>query len=193
MSEQTILSDAKLLTQAQTGDEAAFETFFLRHYERVYKVLYALLGNKADAEDLAQQVFVKLYRAPERLRLQQGDETNVTGWLYRVAMNEGYNMLRAQKRRSAWLESFGRLWPWNGLTVDPAQQVESQDTQTQVRKVLLKLKPREAKLLLLRHTGLSYAELAAAVGVAPGSVGSLLTRAERVFKVEYRRVFPGEE
>lgn len=192
MSDQTILSDAALLTQVQTGDEAAFEAFFLRHYERVYKALYALLGNKADAEDLAQQVFVKLYRAPERLRLQ-GDETNVTGWLYRVAMNEGYNMLRAQKRRSAWLDKLGWLSPLSNALIDPAQQVECQDTQVRVRKVLLKLKPREAKLLLLRHTGLSYAELAAAVGVAPGSVGSLLTRAERVFEAEYRQVFLGEE
>lgn len=180
------------MTQAQEGDEAAFEAFFLRHYERVYKSLYALLGNKADAEDLAQQVFVKLYRAPERLRLQ-GDETNVAGWLYRVAMNEGYNVLRGQKRRVAWLEKLGRLWPLSNALADPVQQVESQDIQVQVRHILLKLKPREARLLLLRHNGLSYAELAAALDVAPGSVGSLLTRAERVFKAEYRRVFPGEE
>lgn len=192
MSDQTILSDVSLLTQVQAGDDAAFEAFFLRHYERVYQALYALLGNKADAEDLAQQVFVKLYRAPERLRLQ-GDETNVAGWLYRVAMNEGYNALRGQKRRVVWLEKLGWLWPLTHALADPAQQVESQDTQAQVRHILLKLKPREAKLLLLRHSGLSYAELAAALDVAPGSVGSLLTRAERVFRAEYRRVFPGEE
>ncbi|NJN94596.1 MAG: hypothetical protein HC875_11125 [Anaerolineales bacterium] len=57
---------------------------------------------------------------------------------------------------------------------------------------MLQLKPREAKLLLLRHTGLSYAELAAALEVAPGSIGSLLTRAERAFREKYRLVF-GEE
>lgn len=189
LSDQTTLSDAKLLTRVCAGDDASFETLFLRHYERVYTALFALLGNKADAEDLAQQAFLKLYHAPERLRLQ-GDETNVAGWLYRVAINEGYNALRSQKRRLVWQEQFARLWPFSTSSSDPAQLAESRDTQTRVRQILLDMKPRDAKLLLLRHSGLSYAELAAALALAPGSVGSLLTRAERVFRDKYRRTFP---
>ncbi|MFN8459324.1 MAG: sigma-70 family RNA polymerase sigma factor [Anaerolineae bacterium] len=187
-----MLSDTKLVRQLYTGDEASFEALFLRYYERIYTVLFFLLGNEADAEDIAQQVFLKLYHAPERLRLQ-GDEPNIGGWLYRVAMNEGYNALRSQKRRSGWHEKFVRLWPFNALAPDPAQLAESQDTQARVRQILLTMKPRDAKLLLLRHTGLSYAELAEVLGVASGSVGSLLTRAERVFKEKYRRAFPDEE
>lgn len=191
MSDQTALSDTKLLIQVQAGDDASFEALFLRHYERVYAALFALLGNKADAEDMAQQAFLKLYHAPERLRLH-GDETNIAGWLYRVAINEGYNVLRSQKRRAVWQEQFARLWPFSAVLADPAQLVESQDTQARVRQILLQMKSRDAKLLLLRHTGLSYAELAAVLEVAPGSIGSLLTRAERVFREKYRLVF-GEE
>jgi RNA polymerase sigma-70 factor (ECF subfamily) len=191
LSEQTALSDTKLLIQLQAGNDASFEALFLRHYERVYAALFALLGNKADAEDMAQQAFLKLYHAPERLRLR-GDEANVAGWLYRVAINEGYNALRSQKRRAAWQEQFARLWPFSTALADPVQLAESQDTQARVRQILLQMKPREAKLLLLRHTGLSYAELAVALEVAPGSIGSLLTRAERVFREKYRLVF-GEE
>jgi RNA polymerase sigma-70 factor (ECF subfamily) len=193
LPDQTIYSDAKLLAHIQGGDEAAFETFFLRHYERVYGALYALLGNKADAEDMAQQVFFKLYQAPERLRLLPGEATNVAGWLYRVALNEGYNKLRSQKRRNFWLEQLGRLWPWSSHQFDPAYQAESQDKQAQVRQILLAMKPRQAQLLLLRYQGLSYTELAVALQVAPGSVGSLLTRAERVFREKYQQVFLGEE
>ncbi|NJN94597.1 MAG: RNA polymerase sigma factor [Anaerolineales bacterium] len=129
MSDQTALSDTKLLIGVQAGDDASFETLFLRHYERVYAALFALLGNKADAEDMAQQAFLKLYHAPERLRLD-GDETNVSGWLYRVALNEGYNALRRQKRRVAWQEQFARLWPFSAALADPAQVAESHDTQT---------------------------------------------------------------
>lgn len=189
MSDQTALSDTKLLRQLQAGDDASFEVLFLRHYERVYAALFALLGHKADAEDVAQQAFLKLYHAPERLRLN-GDEINVAGWLYRVALNEGYNALRRQKRRVAWQEQFVRLWPFSTTLADPAQVAESHDTQARVRRILLQLKPRDAKLLLLRHTGLSYAELAAALEVAPGSIGSLLTRAERVFREKYEAAFP---
>lgn len=192
MSNQASLSDAKLLKQLYTGDEASFEALFLRHYERIYTVLFCLLGNKADAEDITQQVFLKLYHAPERIQVQ-GDETNVAGWLYRVAMNEAYNTLRSQKRRAAWLEQFARLWPFGSASPpDPARAAESQETQARVRQILLELKPRDAKLLLLRHTGLSYLELAAALDIAPGSIGSLLTRAERAFKEKYRRAFPEE-
>jgi RNA polymerase sigma-70 factor (ECF subfamily) len=192
LSDQTTLSDTKLLTRWHAGDEASFEALFLRHYERVYVALFALLGNKADAEDTAQQVFLKLYHTPERIQAQ-GDETNVAGWLYRVAINEGYNALRSQKRRILWQEQFVRFWPFNTSFADPAQLAESRDDQTRVRRILLDMKPRDAKLLLLRHTGLSYAELAATLEVAPGSIGSLLTRAERVFREKYRRAFPDEE
>jgi RNA polymerase sigma-70 factor (ECF subfamily) len=189
LSEQTTLSDANLLIQLHTGDDASFELLFLRHYERVYVALFALLGNKADAEDTAQQVFLKLYHAPERIRVQ-ANETNVAGWLYRVAINEGYNALRSQKRRIVWQEKFAHWWSLGVASADPAQVAESQDTQTRVRQILLMMKPRDAKLLLLRHSGLSYAELAAALDIAPSSVGSLLTRAERIFEEKYRLAFP---
>lgn len=187
-----MLSDAKLLLQLQAGDEAAFEALFLRHYERIYGVLFRLLGDRADAEDLAQTVFLKLYRAPQRVRVAD-DETNVVGWLYRVAVNDGYNALRSRKRRRTWQERLSQLWPSEQPPADPARLVERQETQARVRQVLADMKPREAKLLLLRQAGLSYRELAAVLRVAPGSVGSLLTRAERAFGAQYRRAFPEEE
>jgi len=187
-----MLSDAKLMSQLQAGDEAAFETLFLRHYERVYGVLYRLLGNRADAEDVAQQVFLKLYHSPRRLRIED-DESNVTGWLYRAAVNTGYNALRSQKRRRKWHDRLAQLWPTETSPSDPAQIAESQADQARTRQILADMKPRDAKLLLLRHSGLSYKELAVALKVAPGSVGSLLTRAERAFAQKYRLAFPDEE
>jgi len=187
-----MLSDTQLLLELQAGDATSFEALFLRHYARVYSVLYRLLGNRADAEDLAQQVFLKLYHAPERLHIQ-ADQSNVAGWLYRVAVNEGYNTLRSQKRRTARQKRFWRRWFLSDPSPDPARLAETQDTQARVRQVLCELKPRQAKLLLLRHSGLSYKELAAVVQVAPGSIGSLLTRAERAFREKYERAFPGVE
>jgi RNA polymerase sigma-70 factor (ECF subfamily) len=187
-----MLSDTTLLIQACAGDAASFEALFLRHYECVYKVLFYLLGNQADAEDIAQQIFLKLYHAPERIQSPIQSDANVAGWLYRAAINEGYNALRSRKRRTAWYEKLARLWPLADAWPDPARQAESQDIQAQVRQILLEMKPRQAQLLLLRHSGFSYAELAMALGVAPGSIGSLLTRAERAFAQKYRRAFPEE-
>lgn len=184
-----MLSDTVLLVQLQAGDETSFEVLFLRHYERIYGVLFRLLGNQADAEDIAQQVFLKLYHSPKRIRAED-EETNVMGWLYRVAVNEGYNALRGQKRRAAWQKKLSLLWPFNMASPDPVQQVEQQEVQTRVRRILATMKPRDAKLLLLRHSGLSYKELAATLNLAPGSVGSLLTRAERAFRAKYQQAFP---
>ncbi|MFQ5611734.1 MAG: RNA polymerase sigma factor [Anaerolineae bacterium] len=187
-----MLSDAKLLTQLQAGDEASFEALFLRHYERIYGVLFRLLGDRAEAEDVAQNVFLKLYRSPQRIRVR-GDETNVVGWLYRVAVNEGYNTLRSRRRRAAWAARVGRLWPFESEIGDPDRSVERREVQARVRRVLAGMKPRQAKLLLLRQTGLSYQELAAVLNVAPGSVGSLLTRAGRAFGHKYGQMYPEEE
>lgn len=179
-SGQTMLSDVQLLMQLQAGDEASFELLFLRHYDRVYGILYRLLGNQSDAEDVAQQVFLKLFHAPRRI-WWQGDEINVVGGLYRVAVNTGYNTLRNQQRRQNWTEKLGRWWPFETAVPDPVDIVESGERQARVRQILADMKPRDAKLLLLRHSGWSYQELAVALNLAPGSIGSLLTRAERAF------------
>ncbi len=190
--DRAMLSDAKLLVKLRDGDEASFEALFLRHYERICGILLRLLGDRADAEDAAQQVFLKLYRCPEQVKGQE-DEINVVGWLYRVAMNEGYNTLRQQKRRAGWHEKFITGWLFGAPSATPAEAAEKQDRQNQVRQILAEMKPREAQLLLLRHAGLSYQEVAAALQVAPGSVGSLLTRAERTFARKYRMAFPEKE
>ena len=186
-----MLSDAKLVIQLQDGDEASFEALFLRHYKRVYGVLFRLLGDKADAEDLAQQVFLRLYHSPKQIRVK--DDINVAGWLYRVAVNDGYNALRSRQRRANWYEKLLQNWVNPSSASDPAYLTEQHDSQATVRQILATMKPRDAKLLLLRHSGLSYKELAATLEVAPGSIGSLLTRAERAFRAKYAQAFPETE
>ncbi len=190
---QAMLTDATLLTRLKSGDAHSFETLFFRHYDRVYGILYRLLGNRVDAEDVAQQVFIKLYRSPHTISLT-GNDSSLAAWLYRVAVNTGYNTLRSRKRRQKWYQIFNRQWTSaQSSSETPAQAVEIAATQAQVRQILAKMKPRDAKLLLLRHSGLSYKELAATLNIAPGSVGSLLTRAERAFEKQYRLAFPAEE
>jgi RNA polymerase sigma-70 factor (ECF subfamily) len=161
------------------GREAAFEAAFSEHYERVYSVLYRLMGDRAEAEDLTVETFWRLWqRAPERA-------DNVAGWLYRVAVRLGYNALRAARRRARYeLEAGAEALEHNALP-DPAEAAELKQRRDRVREALQRLPERDAKLLILRSAGLSYKELAAATGVAPGSVGTLLARASEAFEREY--------
>src|SRR5689334_2714014 len=92
-------ADAALLRAVRLGDERAFEQLFVRHYQRVYGVALRLLGDPDEADELTQDVFVKLYRRP----LSAADDANIVGWLYRVTTNEGFNALRARRRRRGWL------------------------------------------------------------------------------------------
>jgi RNA polymerase sigma-70 factor (ECF subfamily) len=174
------LSDNVLLQQMR-GDTASFETLFYRHYDRVYGLLFRLLGNRAEAEDVTQEVFLQLYMKPPGKRLEQ----NVSAWLYRVATNKGYNHIRGQNR----------LWQRNRVLVpdvtedspDPADVVSQEETITAVRKALARLPQRQTQMLLLRQMGLSYIELAEICNVKPGSVGNLLARAGQAFREAYQK------
>ena len=175
----TALSDSILLERVGQGDESSFEILFYRHYDRIYGLLFRLLGNRTEAEDVTQEVFLKLYRRPLRGRR----EHNVGGWLYRVATNMGYNHLRSTKRR--WGRNTHLVPDVTDATVGPADKVIQEETKAMVRTALARLPQRQTQLLLLRQMGLSYAELAIACDVAPGSVGTLLSRASQAFREAY--------
>ncbi len=172
---------------AALTDEAPFETLFLHHWPRVYGVLVRLLGDPAEAEDLALETFWRLYRRPPKNVGATYTSSLLSGWLYRVAMNLGYNALRAAKRRLRYEETAGREALERDVEPDPADAAAQADEQARVRAVLNQLAPREAQLLILRHSGLSYKELAAALGVAPASIGALLARAEREFEKHWQK------
>lgn len=178
---QMTVSDALLVESLLNGDEAAFEVLFRRHYASVLRILTRLVGSRAEAEELAQDVFVQLYRHP----LRRGD--NVAGWLYRVASNLGYNSLRSEKRRARREAEIGM----DGVLAAPSAAVEAEQRQQRerVRAVLARMAPRQAMLLVLRQMDFSYRELAEILAIAPGSVGTLLARAERSFRKLYEEEF----
>lgn len=177
----TALSDSVLVERLSQGDITSYETLFFRHYDRVYGLLFRLLGNRVEAEDIAQEVFIKLYQKHWSGRR----EHNVSAWLYRVATNEGYNQIRGRKRR--WLRNVSLLPDATDAPEDPSDIVDQKDSVMNVRSALLKLPQRQAKLLLLRQMGLSYAELANACELAPGSVGKTLSRAADAFRFAYEK------
>lgn len=161
------------------SEQAAFKALFLEHYARVYQVLFRLVGERGAAEDLALETFWRLWAQPPA----RGD--NIGGWLYRVATRLGYNALRAARRRAQYEEQAGRAALEHNAPPDPARAAERAEERARVRAVLHCMSERDAQLLILRHAGLAYKEIADALGIAPNSVGALLARAEREFERLY--------
>lgn len=166
-------------------DEGAFEAIFHEHYPKVYAILFHLTGDQYEADDLAAETFWRLWEQPP------AQNENLAGWLYRVATRLGYNQLRATQRRERYEAEAGRddvfFQPGRTLPGDPAQTAEQRQERERVRQVLRQLPLREVQVLVLRYSGLSYKEIAAAAGIAAGSVGTLLSRAENKFEALYGR------
>lgn len=153
-----------------------------RYWSRVCRMLHGLVGDWDEAEDLALEAFYRLHKEPPERR------DTVGTWLYRVATNLGLNALRARKRRRDYEIAAGELRLQRDAPVDPDVEVERREQQERVRRVLRGMRPRAARLLLLRSLGLSYAELSESVGIAAGSVGTLLARAEAEFERQYLKL-----
>lgn len=180
-------TDTQLLARVEKGDARSFELLFHRHYHRVFGLLYRIIGERQEAEDLAQEVFLKLYQQ----RWSGRQEHNVGAWLYRVATHAGYNAIRSRKRR---LQRDTRLLAdETDRPPNPAEVVATQELVDQARAALRELRPEQVQLLLLREMGLSYRELSAACGIRPTSVGKQLSRAADAFRKAFRQVGPIQE
>lgn len=174
-------ADALLLERFTHAKAEAFEQLFTRYYNQVYRVLYGLVGSREEAEDLAQETFLTLYKQPPRLAAG----TSLLAWLCRVAINRGYNALRGERRAHERLERAGRLDI--SPVFDPDAELIRAEDRARVRAAMANLPERQARLLQLRHAGLAYAEIAAVLDLAPGSIGTLLARAEKAFVTAYER------
>jgi len=176
-----VVSKAKLFSIPARLDEDNFESIFLEHYAKVYAILFRLTGDRFEADDLTAETFWRLWECPP------AHNENMGGWLYRVASNLGYNLLKANRRRKHHEEQAGLDALQAQDNANPYNEVELALERERVRQVLSKLSRREAQVIVLRHSGLSYKEIAGSINVAPGSVGTLLARAEERFENLYRR------
>lgn len=155
----------------------SFRALFELYYAPLCRRLTALTGDPVLAEDIVQESFLRLY-----LSLPP-DLSNPGAWLNRVAVNLAYNELKRARRRGP-LEALA-AGKGQAAPADPVEEVERRDEVERVRVALNRLTPRERFALLLRHSGYSYAEIAAAIHIAPTSVGTILARAQRNFRAVY--------
>jgi RNA polymerase sigma-70 factor (ECF subfamily) len=164
------------------SNSSAFEDLFLEHWARVYRLLYRLVGDPAEAEDLALETFLRLHK---RFPPHDG-EFNLGGWLSRVATNLGLQSIRSWKRRERYEMTAGKYALEEVPEAQPAQILAQAEERRLVRLALSQLNERHSQLLVMRHSGLSYKEIAEALELAPTSIGPLLVRAEKEFAKQYR-------
>ena len=169
--------------------ESVFEQLFLQYYGRIVGVLFRLVGDRDRAEELANDVFVKLYRNP----LPPRPDGNLGGWLYRTATNLGIDALRAAARRQHYERAAVHHAVQAGNTPNPLDEVLREEKRSLVRAALAALRPAQAQILILRSSGLSYNDLAESLGVQRGSIGTMLARAEREFEKRYLQMYGAKE
>jgi len=163
-----------------------FEATFLEHWPRVVALLQRLVGDGDEAEDLALDTFMRLYQR----KPSDGNELNVGGWLHRVAMNLGLNAIRGWKRRQRYELESGKNELFEKHPAAPPELFAAEEQRRCVRLILSQMELRQAQILILRSSGQSYREIAAALGVSVTSIGTLLNRAEVEFEKRYRAAYP---
>lgn len=151
---------------------------FDAHFQRLYRYLDRLSGDPDLAADLAQEAFTKLY--------QRGSLPEEPGaWLATVATNLFRNVHATRVRRSELLRASPEASRFADHAVEPAASASPNEAALGVRRVLDAMPERERGLLLLCAEGYSYREMAAALGLNEGSIGTLLARAKRTFRDLY--------
>lgn len=152
-----------------------FEAVFVKLYPSLFRYLNRLTGDPDVSADIAQESFVRLLQRPL-------PEADARRWLFTVATNLVRDWARAGERQRRLLRD-----SYRGPTAPtrPDEDVERLERIAAVRETLARLAPRDREILLMREEGFRYSEIAEVVGVAPGSVGTLLARALRRFADVY--------
>ena len=155
-------ADETLATAAASGDRSAFAALVARHYDRIYGLAYRLCGNRADAQDLAQDICAAL---PAKLRGWRG-EARFSTWLYRVVMNAAHDQRRRQSTRSRAASG------WGSWEISRQDEMRTQsETLDWLTTTMTKLSPelRDTVALVLGEE-LTQSEAAMVLGLSEGTI-----------------------
>ena len=187
MSEQA--GRALINSVSQTFETAkttpSFDAAFTLHNRAVYRAAYALVRDAGLAEDITQEVFIKLYGHIDTLN----DEEHVRPWLLRVTHNTALNTIRSRSRSTARDEEFVKVMAvGEGVTVRVDSDYERRVELDEARRALEQVKEPMRSCLLLKQQGLSYKEIAQTLSVNEANVGSLVARGRKEFVRVYGKI-----
>jgi RNA polymerase sigma-70 factor (ECF subfamily) len=180
------LPSEELMIRIAEGDDEAFEILVNRHQTSVLNLIYRFVGDRTQAKDLAQEVFLKVWQAAKTYK----PEAKFTTWIYRITANLCFNELKSSRRKK-WF-SFYRYDEDEGKTIEetlsdrspsPEDLLLIKERSRQISDALQSLPDNQRMALVLkRYDDLSYAEIAQIIGCSVSAVESLLVRAKRTLQ-----------
>jgi RNA polymerase sigma-70 factor (ECF subfamily) len=179
--------EAALIARCTIGDEAACAELVAAHQRMVYGLAFNILGNRDDALDLSQDVFLRVFRTLSSFRGQSALRT----WIYRIVVNQARNRQRWWRRRHRaeqvslddYLRNFGDLEARQDIL--PDRLLASKETAAKIWQAMDGLPFEQRTALILREVdGLRYDEIAYSLDIAVGTVKSRLTRARQALRAE---------
>lgn len=188
------VSDIDLVKRSQTGDTRAFDMLVTKYRGRIYAMTYHLIQNETEAWDLAQEAFIKAWRALPGFKLDAGFYT----WLYRIAHNVTYDWLRKKKiqgdgefddERTEHRAAAGAETTPKG---DPAPDMALRNAELggRIQAAIARLSPEHRQVIVLREVeGLAYEEIAAMVPCTLGTVMSRLFYARKKLQEQLKDVY----
>lgn len=170
---------ALLIRRYLAGEEAAFDELVTRYQPYVFNVCLQMLDNHADAEDTAQNVFVAVYKALPKFRMQ----SKVSTWIYRIAVNQCISWRRGRREEL----------PIEGEIIDP-HDFDDAEKRREIRHLMRKIAPHYRAVLVLKYyRELSYEEIAEVLEWSPDKVKCYLHRARNIFKKLYEAEHGGKQ
>jgi RNA polymerase sigma-70 factor (ECF subfamily) len=168
------LQEQELILAAQAGDRAAQKSIYKLYRDRVHNLVFYTLGDRLFAEDVAQAIFLKIFRALPAFR----SESSLSTWIYRIALNECLNQNRRSGAQYVPLDAI----MGSGDEIDggylPDFEHERNQRQKIIQQAVMELSPKLRTVVVLKYLeGLSYEEMAQVLNCSPGTVASRLSRA----------------
>lgn len=183
-NERAGAADEDLIKRAASGDEYSFEQLVGKYQQAVFNTIYRYTGSREDVEDLAQEIFVKVWRNAAKFK----GKSKFSTWLYRIVVNHCLNYRRKNRYKNVSLDALiaqGNL-P-DSLIVEP--DWEQRRKVEIVRRAVEELPERQRMALILaQFEGRSYGEIAEIMKVSRSSVESLIFRARRALKRNLTKV-----
>lgn len=181
--EDSRAEDLELVEAVRAGDPIAYRGLVEKYQNRVYHLIYGMLRNQEDARDLTQEVFVKAYHRLDSFR----QESSFYTWIYRIAMNQAIDFIRARKRRptTAFDEGTANRDDNGEIAAahhedSPSHALERKRLYKRIMDAMQELPEDQREVLLLREVeGLAYKEIAEIMDIPEGTVMSRLYYARR--------------
>ncbi len=169
--------DRELVKRCLEGDNSAWEELLRIHARKVYNLCYRFTGRISEAEDLTQEVFIKIFHT---LRTYDEAQGGFPTWLWRVARNhlvDHYRRTRKERLTSSLEDELGEVEGRHNPAADPVSRVEARERRERVQAALEKLSPEMREAVILRDLqDLDYQEIAQVLGVPEGTVKSRINR-----------------